>query len=57
MEASAGARIAAEIAIRAQIDAHLIAGAWSVQDSAHTNLFATQGVAVREVTIEEVAAG
>lgn len=46
------ARVAAEARARALIDAQLAAAGWAVQDAARTNLFAAQGVAVREVTMK-----
>lgn len=48
----ASAQAAAEARARALIDAQLTAGGWVVQDRADQNLFAAQGVAVREVTMK-----
>jgi len=49
---SGDAHVAAEAQARALIDAQLIAAGWAVQDAAKKNLFASQGVAVREVTLK-----
>ncbi|MET7768069.1 hypothetical protein [Nocardia sp. NPDC005366] len=43
--------LAAEQRARALIDAQLAAAGWAVQDRRELNLFAAQGVAVREVTM------
>lgn len=43
--------VAAEARARALIDAQLTAAGWSVQDRRDTNLFAAQGVAVREAVM------
>jgi len=43
--------VPAEKRARALIDAQLIDGGWVVQDKADTNLYATQGVAIREVVM------
>jgi type I site-specific restriction endonuclease len=45
-------RIAAEARARALIDRQLTDAGWSVQDKRAMNLFAAQGVAVREVTLK-----
>ncbi|WP_375502141.1 DEAD/DEAH box helicase family protein [uncultured Jatrophihabitans sp.] len=50
-EDSAG-RVAAEARARVLIDRQLSEAGWSVQDKKAMNLFATQGVAVREVTLK-----
>ena len=52
MDTPLGARVAAEERARALIDGQLSQAGWAVQDSARTNLFAAQGVAVREVTMK-----
>jgi type I restriction enzyme R subunit len=44
--------LAAEARARALIDRQLAAAGWSVQDKKAMNLFAAQGVAVREVTLK-----
>jgi type I restriction enzyme, R subunit len=46
---SGDARLAAEQRARVLIDRYLADAGWSVQDRSDTNLFASQGVAVREV--------
>jgi len=46
------ARAPAEQRARALIDAQLSSAGWEVQDGGSTNLFAAQGVAVREVTMK-----
>ena len=43
-------RVAAEARARVLIDRQLVEAGWSVQDKKAMNLFAAQGVAVREVT-------
>lgn len=48
---SAG-RVAAEARARVLIDRQLTDAGWSVQDKKAMNLFAAQGVAVREVTLK-----
>ena len=45
-------QLAAEQRARVQIDSQLIAAGWSVQSRADLNLFAGQGVAVREVIMK-----
>ena len=45
------ARLAAEQRARVLIDAQLVAAGWAVQDKKDLNLFAAQGVAVREVVM------
>jgi len=45
-------RLAAEARARVLIDRQLGKGGWSVQDKQAMNLFASQGVAVREVTLK-----
>ncbi len=50
-EESAG-RVAAEARARALIDRQLTEAGWTVQDKKMMNLFAAQGVAVREVTLK-----
>ena len=45
-------RLAAEARARVLIDRQLTVAGWSVQDKKAMNLFATQGVAVREVTLK-----
>ena len=45
-------RLAAEARARVLIDRQLSEAAWSVQDKKAMNLFASQGVAVREVTLK-----
>ncbi|HET6825087.1 MAG TPA: DEAD/DEAH box helicase, partial [Amnibacterium sp.] len=44
-------RLAAEQRARVRIDAQLEAAGWAVQDRAQMNLFAADGVAVREVVM------
>ncbi|MFD6400264.1 DEAD/DEAH box helicase family protein [Nocardia sp. NPDC060249] len=46
-------RLAAEQRARALIDAQLAAAGWAVQDRRAMNLFAAEGVAVREVIMEK----
>jgi len=45
------ARLAAEQRARVRIDSQLTAAGWCVQDTRELNLFASQGVAVREVVM------
>ena len=45
-------RLAAEARARVLIDRQLTEAGWSVQDKKATNLFASEGVAVREVTLK-----
>ena len=52
-DAAGDQRLAAEQRARAKIDQQLAAAGWSVQDLRSMNLFATQGVAVREVTMAQ----
>lgn len=47
-----GNRLAAEARARVLIDRQLTEAGWSVQHKKSTNLFAAQGVAVREVTLK-----
>lgn len=47
-----GGRLPAEARARVVIDRQLDAAGWSVQDKKEMNLFASQGVAVREVTLK-----
>ena len=46
-------RVAAEARARAVIDGQLADAGWVVQDSSAINLFANDGVAVREITLKE----
>lgn len=46
-------RLAAEQRARALIDKQLESAGWSVQDPRGLNLWASQGVAVREVTMKK----
>jgi type I restriction enzyme, R subunit len=52
-DVAADQRLAAEQRARAKIDQQLAAAGWSVQDLRSMNLFAAQGVAVREVTMAQ----